>query len=79
MSPKMLKVAQYRHGKFSADDMASENAGSFPYVYPFCAFDFFFFLGGRLERMTPIVIEVPIRSLVIVWPASLLSVHLYLQ
>ena len=41
-------------------------------------FELFLFLGESMTA-TPIVIEVPIRSLVIVWLAFLVSVYVYLQ
>lgn len=46
--PKMLKVAQYRHGIFSTEDTDSENEGRFPcvYLYPLCSIWTFSFSGG---------------------------------
>ena len=69
---------------FSTEDTDSENEGRFPCMYRSVLLAFFNFSGSVwLESMTAssIVIEVPIRSLVIliVWLASLLSVYKYLR
>ena len=68
---------------FSTEDTDSKNEGRFPCMYRSVLLDFLFFWEGGLESMTAtsIVIEVPIRSLVIliVWLASLLSVYKYLR
>ena len=87
MSPQMFKVAQYRHEKISGRTWPPKMQADFLVCIRSVVLELFFL--GRwcqqievwLESMTatPSVIEVPIRSSVIVWLASLLSVYLYLQ